>query len=247
MKNNLWNYILALGAFALVGFLALNSSEKETSLTEEDFSKTDETLMEEDFLNNEFEANLEIQSDIGTIFTEVILDENKNVENNSENDYTSVDFENEIFVNKIIIAKNIDNDKESAQYREPIESYKTITTAHKEVVKEINYYPSFFIWASINTENVELENENDEIEPVNLSMSVKCNNQNVKKIDYNITAITPRWREWIEIDLTSFEEDTFKGKWEVEIINTDTEEVLESRTFELTSPTVDATAELKIK
>ena len=37
------------------------------------------------------------------------------------------------------------------------------------------------------------------------------------------------------------------GKWEVEIINTDTEEVLESRTFELTSPTVDETAELKIK
>ena len=247
MKNNLWNYILALGAFVLVGFLALNSSEKETSLTEEDFSKTDETLMEEDFLNNEFEANLEIQSDIGTTFTEVILDENKNVENNSENDYTSVDFENEIFVNKIIIAKNIDNDKESAQYREPIEAYKTITTEHKEVVKEINYYPSFFIWASINTENVELENKNDEIEPVHLSMSVKCNNQDVKKIDYNITAATPRWREWIEIDLTSFEEDTFKGKWEVEIINTDTKEILESRTFELISPTVNATAELKIK
>ena len=120
MKNNLWNYILALGAFVLVGFLALNSSEKETSLSEGDFSKTDETLTEEDFLNNEFEANLEIQSDIGTTFTEVILDENKNVENNSENDYTSVDFENEIFVNKIIIAKNIDNDKESAKYREPI-------------------------------------------------------------------------------------------------------------------------------
>ena len=69
----------------------------------------------------------------------------------------------------------------------------------------------------------------------------------IKKIDYNITAVTPRWREWIEIDLTSFEEDTFKGKWEVEIINTDTEEVLESRTFELTSPTVEQTAELKIK
>ena len=227
MKNNLWNYILALGAFALVGFLALNSSEKETSLTEEDFSKTDATLMEEDFLNNEFEANLEIQSDIGTTFTEVILDKNKNVENNSEHDYTSVDFENEIFINNIVIAKNIDNDKESAQYREPIESYKTITTEHKEVVKEINYYPSFFIWASINTENIELENENDEIEPVHLSMSVKCNNQDVKKIDYNITAATPRWREWIEIDLTSFEEDTFKGKWEVEIINTDTKEILE--------------------
>ena len=140
-----------------------------------------------------------------------------------------------------------DNDKESAQYREPIESYKTITTAHKDVIKEINYYPSFFIWASINTENVELENKNDEIEPVHLSMSVKCNNQDVKKIDYNITAATPRWREWIEIDLTSFEEDTFKGKWEVEIINTDTEEILESRTFELISPTVNATAELKIK
>ena len=51
MKNNLWNYILALGAFVLVGFLALNSSE--SPLSEEDFSKTDETLIEAIYLANQ--------------------------------------------------------------------------------------------------------------------------------------------------------------------------------------------------
>ena len=50
---------------------------------------------------------------------------------------------NDIYVNKIIIAKNIDNDNTSDNYRNPIDAYKTISTLDESIIKEVNYHPSF--------------------------------------------------------------------------------------------------------
>ena len=129
-----------------------------------------------------------------------------------------------------------------------LNSFKTITTLDKNVTKEINYYPSFYIWTSINTENVSLKklyNKNDTnsenpnmagsiewvVEPVKLLMSVKCNNEIIEEVNYQINARSPRWREWVEIDLTKFETESFKGIWNIEIINKENKKVLESRSF----------------
>ena len=255
-KNNLVNYIFALGAFILVMFLAFNSLEKNQktyvnnevkdskSLTEHDFGKTDNNIdkpLEIEYPDNSKELILSKQNSETGLNNEM---ENKNDK--------VIDIINDdgIFINKIVIAKNIDNDQQSIKYREPIDSYQTITTSHKKVVKEINYYPSFFVWTSINTENVNLKNKADEIEPVSLSLLVSCKDQEIKKIDYNITAATPRWREWAEIDLTLFEENSIAGVWNVEIINNNNQKVLESRSFQLIIPEInvpEATAELKIQ
>ena len=51
----------------------------------------------------------------------------------------------DIYVNKVVVAKNIDNDKTSENYRNPIDAYKTISTLDQSVIKEINYQPSLFV------------------------------------------------------------------------------------------------------
>jgi len=156
------------------------------------------------------------------------LNTNGNVNTVSESNSES----NNVFVNKIIISKNIDNDENSNTYRNPIDAFKTITTLDDSVIKEIDYEPLFFIWTSINTEDYSLINNKKEFEPINLSMTVKCKNKLIKKLDYTITANTPRWREWVKIDLTNIEEEFLNELWQVEIIDDD-DNILETRNFKL--------------
>ena len=252
-KSNLSKYLFVLGAFSLVLFLGFNSSTTDEKLTsennqnleQEDFSLTDKTI--EEILSNNQDKVTE-KADLKES-KNIIADNDKDIENLNY-DLAEDIINNEIFVNKIVIAKNIDNDSESNQYREPIDSYQTITTMHQGITKEINYHPSFFVWTSVNTENVNLTNEVGDIEPINLSLIVSCKDQEIQKIDYDVTASTPRWREWVEIDLTTFAEKTLDGNWNVKIINNDDQNILESRDFKLVTPEIkqqEATAELKIQ
>ena len=69
--------------------------------------------------------------------------------------------------------------------------------------------------------------------PINLSMIVKCNGQIINNYNYNVTANTPRWREWIEIDVTNLNSSLLNQIWNVEIIDLENDIVLESRNFKL--------------
>ena len=259
-KNNLWNYIFALGAFVLVGFLALafNSlstnelADKPNKLENTHFPKTNHDM--ELVIVSDDKSTSDSQSLDEKLFspdeTSLVEENNSSDKINTNKDVLKNSSDNQISVNKIVISKYIDNDTESTKYREPIDEYQTITTMHSKVIKNINYYPSFFVWTSINTENVTLKNENNEIEPLSLSLVISNKGQEIKKMDYNITAATPRWREWIEVDLTAYEEESIEGTWDIKIINNDNQEVLESRSFKLITPKSEkqeATAELKTK
>ena len=118
----------------------------------------------------------------------------------------------------------------------------------QSVVKEVDYYPTLFVWSSVNTENVVLINEDGEIEPVNLSMTLKCKNKLIDKLDYTITANTPRWREWIEINLENIDQNMLNEFWNVEIVDNRNNAVLESRNFKLIdSNTVLEQTELNVE
>jgi len=155
---------------------------------------------------------------------DIAIKENISEEKNNEND---------IYVNKIIISKNIDDDKNSDTYRNPIDAFKTISTLDESVVKEINYYPTLFVWSSVNTENVSLVNDEEKFNPINLSMTLKCKDKLIDELEYNVTANTPRWREWIEINLEEIDEDMLDEFWSVEIVDNRNNNVLESRNFKL--------------
>ena len=143
------------------------------------------------------------------------------------------DIKNDVYVNKIIIAKNIDNDQTSDNYRNPIDAYKTISTLNKSIIKEVDYHPSFFIWTSINTEEKIFINEFGEFKPLRVNMNVKCNDILIDELEYNITSNTPRWREWIEIDVRNLNSNSLNQIWNVEIIDLENDLVLESRNFKL--------------
>ena len=148
------------------------------------------------------------------------------IEESTEINDNVTDANQPIVVNSIKIAKKVDTDPNSNSYREPINAYKTITTLDNKVVKEIDYYPSFYIWTSINTENLELNlremsssGELLVLNPANLSMLITCNEIQVSEFEFNVNAKTPRWREWVEVDLTQFESESIVGNWNVKIIN----------------------------
>lgn len=259
-KNNTWNYLFAFTAFALAGLLAFYPGSDD-SLNENDFSKTDTTLEEENKLakkttsielikkqtidksENKDEKILTVESDD--------INSDKNLETKSVSDFEGIDIidKEEVFVNKIVVSKNVDTDEESVTYREFIkDEYQTITTTVPGVIKNVNYYPSFFVWTSVNTENVNLKNEDNEIEPINLSLVISSEEQELKRVNYDVTSITPRWRQWAEIDLSLLEQELVEGTWEVQIINNKNQEVLESRNFKLITPEInqqEETAEFK--
>lgn len=228
-KNNISKYLFGISAFIIVFLLAsyTNESKMDSKLIHEsDFSIDKEKLneltsqaineqenVEEDFVENEIEVSSEIDNNI-TYIKESIL------------------------VNSIKIAKKVDTDPNSNSYREPINAYKTITTLDDKIVKDIDFYPSFYIWTSINTEKLELNtidksvsNEVMFIEPTTLSMVVTCNEIQISEFEFNINAKTPRWREWIEVDLTQFESEFIIGNWNVKIINKKDNQILENRSF----------------
>ena len=69
------------------------------------------------------------------------------------------------------------------------------------------------------------------LNPANLSMLITCNEIQVSEFEFNVNAKTPRWREWVEVDLTQFESESIVGNWNVKIINKKDNQILENRSF----------------
>ena len=247
-----WIFVLLSCAFVVaIGYKVKNTSD----LTSEDnsISSIDDTTINNDsddeFWNEIFEDDLEEVAENHTINNNTVeIKTEKKGDLLEDNVMELKNNENNIYVNKIIISKNIDNDKSSDTYRNPIDAFKTISTLDESVIKEVDYYPTLFIWSSVNTENVSLINENEEFEPINLSMTLKCKEKLVDKLDYTITANTPRWREWIEINLENIDQNMLNEFWNVEIVDNRNNVVLESRNFKLIdSNTVLEQTELNVE
>ena len=230
-RNYISTYIFILSAFCLVLFLAYNNTEKDTMLISN--NKTEQIYLQDD-TNIPVLATNDLDIKLNQIYSNLqIEDTNEFILSDKEDDidYLEKDIKEAVkdnfFINKIIITESIDDDKTSATFREPINSYKTITTLDKNVIKNINYYPNLYVWTSINTEDIDFVNNN----PLNLSLNISCNNNEISNLDFDITAKTPRWREWVEIDLSNLETNTYNGVWNVEIINRKDDSVIESRVF----------------
>ena len=229
-KLNTGRWIFVVISFCIIVSIGYKSKNNEELISVHQKNKTQN--------QTELNSTLTLKQDQKSedkVLEEII---EKKFDFNSEDETSNIDIENNndkhnIYVNKIIISKNIDNDETSDTYRNPIDAFKTITTLDESVVKEINYYPSFFIWSSINTEKISLMNEEQIFKPINLSMIVKCNGQIINNYNYNVTANTPRWREWIEIDLTNISNETLNQVWNIEIVDNTNNNVLESRNFKL--------------
>ena len=230
-RNYISTYIFILSSFCLVLFLAYNNTEKDIMSISN--NKTEQFRVENDINQPVLITNsLEIESN--QINDNVDMEDTNEFnlsENEDDIDYLEKDVKEAIkdnfFINKIIVTESIDDDKTSATFREPINSYKTITTLDKNVVKNINYYPNLYVWTSINTEDIDFINN----KPLNLSLNISCNNNEISNLDFDITAKTPRWREWVEIDLSNLETNTYNGVWNVKIINRKDDSVIESRVF----------------
>ena len=231
-KSNLITKIVAIFGFLFVLTLGFKSSTDQNELTH--YEEIEDKSIENNELKIDIESNINGKNSVKST--------NKDVINNSENIINIVEKDvndNEIFkksdvyVNKIVITKNIDNDISSDNYRNPIDSFKTITTIDKNVLKEINYHPNFYIWASINTENETFLNENGDFIPLEMGMKIMCNDKNIKNLNFTITANTPRWREWIKIDLNEIENNFLNQMWTVEIKNNSNDKIIESRNFQL--------------
>jgi len=230
-RNYISTYIFILSSFCLVLFLAYNNTEKDIMSISN--NKTEQFWVENDTNQPVLITNsLEIESN--QINDNVDMEDTNEFnlsENEDDIDYLEKDVKEAIkdnfFINKIIVTESIDDDKTSATFREPINSYKTITTLDKNVVKNINYYPNLYVWTSINTEDIDFINN----KPLNLSLNISCNNNEISNLDFDITAKTPRWREWVEIDLSNLETNTYNGVWNVKIINRKDDSVIESRVF----------------
>ena len=228
-KNNLSKYLFGISAFIIVFLLAsyTNDSKVDAKIIQEsDFSIDKEKLNE--LTNNTIN---EEETDVEEL-VESEIEESTEINNNV------TDTNQPIVVNSIKIAKKVDTDPNSNSYREPINAYKTITTLDNKVVKDIDYYPSFYIWTSINTENLELNlremsssGELLVLNPANLSILITCNEIQVSEFEFNVNAKTPRWREWVEVDLTQFESESIVGNWNVKIINKKDNQILENRSF----------------
>jgi len=227
-KNNLSKYLFGISAFIIVFLLAsyTNDSKVDAKIIQEsDFSIDKEKLNE---LTNQ--TINEEESDVELVESEI--------EESTEINDNVTDANQPIVVNSIKIAKKVDTDPNSNSYREPINAYKTITTLDNKVIKDIDYYPSFYIWTSINTESLELNlsemSSSSELlvsNPANLSMLITCNEIQVSEFEFNVNAKTPRWREWVEVDLTQFESESIVGNWNVKIINKKDNQILENRSF----------------
>ena len=255
-NTKLTKYLFGLGSFIIVFYLAINTNEVNTQAV----IQKENIITEKQKLNQIDEGDFSVTKEKLKDLTDLPSVEDESFETIDNNtDYIDLaEDQKSIFVNNIKIAKQIDSDESSDTYREPISSYKTITTLDKNVTKTIDYYPEFYIWTSINTEFMDLNqknqvaaNESESInilQPAKLSMIVTCNENVISEFDYQINAKTPRWREWVKIDLTQFETESIMGQWNVQIINQNNNEVLESRNFtfekELNIEQIKQTAEI---
>lgn len=243
-KSNIITNIIAIFGFLFMLTLGFKSSDSQNELSNNE--KTEDKSMKNNELFLDIEKNIsnyetlsfeEINDDeindleITSAITKII---DNNIDNDKNNDIDNEIFENnDVYVNKIVISKNIDNDISSDNYRNPIDSYKTITTKDKNVLKEIKYHPEFYIWSSINTENKTFLNENGDFVPLEMSMDIMCSNEIIQNLNFTITANTPRWREWIKIDLNELENKFLNQMWTVEIKNNTNDKIIESRSFKL--------------
>lgn len=234
--NKLTKYLFAIGAFIIVFYLAARTNEQKSQVIANQSEEKIEKNTFNEIGSDDFSINKEKLQDM----TSVQSNNNENLEliDVADQSEEKTELENSIFVNSIKIAKQIDIDENSDTYRDPINAYKTITTLDENITKEISYYPSFYIWTSINTESMALNTiETSSVEglhtlnPAQLKMSVTCNNNIISEFNFQINAKTPRWREWIEIDLTQFESESIMGQWNIEIINTANNQILETRNF----------------
>jgi len=253
--NKLNKYLFVLGSFLLVYYLAINTDTAESSKTSEleisinednaQINQNDFSLTSEDINNN-----LDNSSSLG-----INLNNDNAFKTKKSNENNEISNQKNIFVNSIKIAQAVDRDKTSDTYREPINAFQTITTLDKNVTKEINYYPLLYVWSSINTENIALhqmldnaEDETEIIKPIGLSMSIRCGDQLIKELNYQVSAKTPRWREWVEINLSELKEESLKNTWSVQIIDQENKEILESRNFmlknDLSNNMIEQTAEI---
>ena len=224
-RNYISTYIFILSAFCLVLFLAYNNTEKDIMSTSN--NKTKQIWLEND-TNQPVLATNSLNIESTQINNNIDIEDIEDIEDINEFNLSEREaVKDSFFINKIIITESIDDDKTSATFSESINSYKTITTLDKNVVKNINYYPNLYVWTSINTEDIDFINNN----PLNLSLNISCNNNEISNLDFDITAKTPRWREWVEIDLSQLETNTYNGVWNVEIINRNDDSVIESRVF----------------
>ena len=255
-NTKLTKYLFGLGSFIIVFYLAINTNEVNTQAV----IQKENIITEKQKLNQIDEGDFSVTKEKLKDLTDLPSVEDESFETIDNNtDYIDLaEDQKSIFVNNIKIAKQIDSDESSDTYREPISSYKTITTLDKNVTKTIDYYPEFYIWISINTEFMDLNQKNQVaanesesvniLQPAKLSMIVTCNENVISEFDYQINAKTPRWREWVKIDLTQFETESIMGQWNVQIINQNNNEVLESRNFtfekELNIEQIKQTAEI---
>ena len=255
-NTKLTKYLFGLGSFIIVFYLAINTNEVNTQAV----IQKENIITEKQKLNQIDEGDFSVTKEKLKDLTDLPSVEDESFETiDNNNDYIDLaEDQKSIFVNNIKIAKQIDSDESSDTYREPISSYKTITTLDKNVTKTIDYYPEFYIWISINTEFMDLNQKNQVaanesesvniLQPAKLSMIVTCNENVISEFDYQINAKTPRWREWVKIDLTQFETESIMGQWNVQIINQNNNEVLESRNFifekELDIEQIKQTAEI---
>ncbi len=255
-NTKLTKYLFGLGSFIIVFYLAINTNKENTQT----ILDQENIITEEHNLNQIDEEDFSVTKEKLKDLTDIPSVEDESFETGDNNtNYTDlVEDQKSIFVNNIKIAKQIDSDESSDSYREPISSYKTITTLDKNVTKTIDYYPEFYIWTSINTEFMDLNQKNQVadnqseiiniLQPAKLSMIVTCNENVISEFDYQINAKTPRWREWVKIDLTQFETESIMGKWNVQIVNQNNSQVLESRNFtfekELDIEQIKQTAEI---
>jgi len=255
-SNKLTKYLFGFGSFVIVFYLAINTNTENSKM----LPNQKEDKIEEANLNQIDGGDFSVTKEKLKNLTDLPSVEDESFETGDDNtDYIDlVEDQKSIFVNNIKIAKQIDLDESSDSYREPISSYKTITTLDKNVTKTIDYYPEFYIWTSINTEFMDLnqknqvaDNESENInilQPAKLSMIVTCNENVISEFNYQINAKTPRWREWVKIDLTEFDTKTIMGEWNIQIINKNNNEVLESRNFtfekELDIEQIKQTAEI---
>ena len=140
-KSNLSAWIFVLLSCAFIISIAYNNKSNEL----ETIANTDNQIIDsKNNLNNEDDFNeidlaydndnkLDVEQKIDVeqeIDEDIVIKENIAEQKNNEND---------IYINKIIISKNIDDDKNSDTYRNPIDAFKTISTLDESVVKEINY------------------------------------------------------------------------------------------------------------
>ena len=128
-NTKLTKYLFGLGSFIIVFYLAINTNEVNTQAV----IQKENIITEKQKLNQIDEGDFSVTKEKLKDLTDLPSVEDESFETIDNNtDYIDLaEDQKSIFVNNIKIAKQIDSDESSDTYREPISSYKTITTLDK--------------------------------------------------------------------------------------------------------------------